>query len=665
MDRKQIRKLATRLCFELLVRAYFCGGVMLLSPIICFSSFADDSIFWQVVGIGAACAVPALWFCCFDFVRLAKKRGYEPFCSVWMKVLPEDATATELFLILLKTGLPSFIIGGFIAVKYLDGLGIAPLLATPVWFLLARYTMAKLLADKLANRDEISGGSAPAIVVKEDPRTRGQKTWHGFKDFIFWSWIAAPLWMAFWFTIPGAVFVPRNDAATAFFEAPEEPLRDDGFYALAGLYAPLGTKDFVAFGKQEAARIEGGGRIAAVGTNDVLQDMPGHFNICTGPKPPPVEKTAPQRPPIPGEKIAEPAPPKRSLFTMQCLYLEEWGPIIKANAEMLERYRKLYEYRDFRTPLRFTALGIYKAQFVIELSRLQSIAHALRAYSGDPEGAMDDLIAHARFAARLSDTPASALGYAVSMMVYYYPTNQLGYVLSKKPELAAKYLKPLEETLLFLDYNDFDYMKIWETEMRSIPYLLKSTLMTEAPPSGSRYWFEYIITNYFVSERILLNKFYEMTEDVRSALAHKDIPSRTKALEAIPAKYKVKPGEIRFTHLSEMFYMAQSLATQITAMGHAKDIVVFLPDGRSTNRDRQRLVFVAAMAEGAFPGHMPAFLKEAAARDPRFSDVRDGKPFEWDEKEQGVCFEMRDDVFGREPLCFSIPKYVEREDQLQ
>lgn len=62
----------------------------------------------------------------------------------------------------------------------------------------------------------------------------------------------------------------------------------------------------------------------------------------------------------------------------------------------------------------------------INLSRLQSIAHALRAYSGDPEGAMDDLIAHARFAARLSETPASALGYAVSMMVYYYPTNQLG-----------------------------------------------------------------------------------------------------------------------------------------------------------------------------------------------------------------------------------------------
>ncbi len=90
MNKKNINRLSRRLSLSMMAGLRYHGGFMIAFPFIFFAAYAAEDIRASAVCMAVIATVAALWFCTWDFVRVAVKRGSEPFCAVWLKIMSQD-----------------------------------------------------------------------------------------------------------------------------------------------------------------------------------------------------------------------------------------------------------------------------------------------------------------------------------------------------------------------------------------------------------------------------------------------------------------------------------------------------------------------------------------------------------------------------------------------
>ncbi|TAL37428.1 MAG: hypothetical protein EPN97_05140 [Alphaproteobacteria bacterium] len=697
---RKIRKLVKGFSAELVFSSLHHGVFILASPFLTFAAFAAEEIRLQAYIIAGLLFLPFLWFCTWDFVRVAVKRKYATFNAVWMHTLPQDMVApTEgdnapdapsllspvnalyrlqlfslLFAVVMTAAAACLLF--LVDIPVWLAFPLAPIL----WLAALRRAIQKLLAGKTDSDPAFAAIVEEAALQRKKRmfREKLKSAWYVVKDFVFWTWIVGPFWCFFIMMGPGLAPYPLSDAARAFFETPAYQPKDDGFYALSGLEAPLDSKDLIAFGKQSETLLSG----ILVDPKDYFSegfDDYKHFNICDGEKPekivfplPPPPPPDPNAPPMPIPQshleILPPAPPMPPPG-QPCLYLDDWGPIIEANKSILERYENLYRYSDFLAPPGGEAS--FHGQLMMNLARLESVAIAWRAYSGDPEKAVQDWLRTAQFLGRLTDTQATAIGFAIYKTCYNLHFRYLPYILSRRPELAAKYKAELEAQMLFADPLRYDYKKIWDRDVRMASLLFQKEMDNVVNkndpdiPDGFQGLFR-VVKGFFLKAlnvNLFKARLYEATLRVHAALDLKEPAARAAAFDAIDREYDLNMDRM-FTHLSDMASMYQSFVVPMLIGGMVKQTQLYDANGLTANKERLRIALIEALAAGVKPEEMEGFLKKGAKTDARLKDVITGEAFFIDKKTGAVCFTLHfsgiSDVHCSEPA-----RLIENESQLK
>lgn len=708
---KHIRRLGKSLGGQLVFQSLHHGVLVITGPFLAFLAYASEEITLPSAIIAGLFFFPALWFCTWNFVRVGVKRQHETFCAVWMKVLPQDkpapaegdnapenpsllAPVNALFRIQLHSLLLACVMAAVAAVPFVM-LGVEPwaqLFAVPfLWFMIERHKLQKFLAEKVKADPALAGPVEEASLRKKKKtfRERLRSAWYFVKDFVFWTWFVAPVWAVLVMIVPGTFPRPLSAEVSAFFELPAHKPRDNGFYALAGLEAPLDSTDTIAFGMKRAGAGMSPDEVKGFDENNYLKGLADykHFNICTGKKPPvislsPLPPPPPPPPPLPGEKpVVMPmpsmdpnAPPPPGLLPVQgppapfvqpCLYLSEWGPILDANKKMLERYESLYAYEDFEAPL--NPQSTFHGQLLMELARMESVAHAYRAYAGDPEAALQDWLRDARFLKKLLQTPATLTGFAIYKTCYNLVFRYLPYIISRRPDLAAKYKGDIESTMVFLDPGSYDYKQAWDRDAKLLPVVMMQEIDAKAWEDDGIIG---VLTRALLSTMnidLFKIRVYELTQRIHAALDLKDPAAMDAEFYRIARNYDW--GEdVMFTRLSDMGSMFQSVGVAVLLGGVVKGTDLFDGNGLTINRERTRRAWLEGVAVGVTPQGMDEYLKKAAAKDARMKDVINGEAFYVDASTQAVCFTLRikaakDPIV--EPRCLEPAKLIEREDQLK
>ncbi|TAL30319.1 MAG: hypothetical protein EPN97_12925 [Alphaproteobacteria bacterium] len=651
---KNIWKLSAYLSNRMMFRFITHGMLVLAVPFVVFNQWAADDIRAEALAIFALAGVAILWFCTWDFVRVNIRRGTEPFCSIWMHALPHDVplspegdneaeppsrmvTVNALFLLRLRTLLPPAALATGLAV-YIGAVWPVIFLVVPLWLPIEWRALQKLLARQTESDPELK-----ALVAQEPVSWKNKafykeaplKTWHWTKDRILW-WLALPSWFVFFAVVPG--FVPRpldSDAKAFFFAAPDAPT---GFYALAGLDAPAGTADIVAFGKQKVEQVAAGGRADRARAAEDLtllkeRTKAGHFTVCRWQKlkpgmPTKVTMTPP--PPPPGYEGA-PLPAKIAVPTAsarqgQCLYLDEWGPILAANKEVLQRFESLFRYADLATPalMEFPVNGA----LLTVVARLETIAHAYHAYTGDPENALKEWLADAAFRKRLVNGSGHLVSLELYKKCYTDILRHLPYILSKKPELAQMYKNEIAATLS-LSPASLPYKKVWDADVRFnwMRHSYPEKMGGDDP------------LLFLVNASILGDEMYRIHQQGSAVLDIEKFSDRRAAFKKF-----TRGKEFSFRRASYVFAMAQAhMSTAIIASAINGFRKIFDGDGVIFNEQRMALVWVEAVSRGVTPDGMTAFLQTAAASNNIFGDIRGGIPFYWD-PEEGLFMQPEPDM---------------------
>ncbi|MEZ0223235.1 MAG: hypothetical protein ACAH83_01680 [Alphaproteobacteria bacterium] len=688
MDKKAAGKLANALTGRMMGLTLYHGVLILALPFILFVVFAIDDIRPEAAAICAAICAAVLWLCTWDFVRLAVKRKTEPFCSVWMKVLPQDVpakpdgderqrtpsflvTANGLFLIrLIAVAIATLALG--VAAFFLQS-DLLMIFTPIVWYWIERRNLGRLLQSK-ADIDSALAAETErhAALLKNPPkrsyRERFPQFAHAAKDFALWTWVIAPLWAYMVMLAPGALPRAMPAEVGAFFDVKIHEPKDDGFYALAGLNAPPDVTDIVSFGKEKVARLRAAGETFEAGLKDkdLLPELAtyDHFNICTRKKLPsavPLDNPLfanPYAPPPDPALVGPPLPPP-PVPENPCLYLEEWGKIIAANRRMLDRYENLYRYQDFETPV--DVWDAVPGTLLMQLSRLQAVALAYRAYRQGNEPALQDWLENARFVRRLIEGPSPALAFSVRLTCQVIAHRYLPYVLGRAPDLARKYRKDIFDTIIFLHPGAFDYKVIWDTDMRWMMALMSGKFKSVLAyvPALLLPQAEFMLSMLTDKDSVKL-RLFAATRDVHAALDIRDVAAREKEIERLQEADSFD-GKL-FYRLDDMTAIYQSAMVNLLMSGMIKVLPLFDGDGFYTNKRRATAAYVNAVAEGG--DDVFAYLKRAAATDPVMTNVRDGTPFYWDAAKRGVCFAYKT-KWSNEPWCYEAPNIVEREDQLK
>ncbi|MEZ0223874.1 MAG: hypothetical protein ACAH83_04920 [Alphaproteobacteria bacterium] len=661
---KNIRKLSASFSNRMMFNFITHGILVLAVPFMAFNQVAADEILAQAYAIFAVVCIAILWFCTWDFVRVNIKRGTEPFCSIWMRALPHDVplspegdnaakppsrmvTVNALFLLRLRTLLLPAVLATGLAV-YVSAVWPVIFLVVPLWLPIERRALCKILARQAEANPELQ-----TLVAQEPVSWKNKafykgallKTGYWTKDRLLW-WLALPAWSIFFIVVPGLVPRPLDSDARAFFAdvAPRMPPEGSGFFALAGLNAPPGTADIAVFGKQKAERAASGSRqdaVAEMATPALLKerDKFGYFTVCRWPKlkpgmPTEVIVPPPPPPPPPGYE-GTPLPPSivvptRAALQGPCLYLDEWGPILAANKEMLQRYESLFRYQNVETPL-LPGFPV-NADVLMDLARLETIAHAHRAYTGDPENALKWWLADAAFRKRLVSGSGFIISFVLYKKCYRDIFRHLPYILSKQPALAEKYKKEIAAVQAFSPAS-FPYKKIWDTDFRY-------TWMMVEHPGWSQ---DDVAAPYmFVANpSILGNEMFRVHEAASPALVAEKFPERRATFKKV-----IEDSEraFAFRRVSDVFGMGQAWMADlfVAALFNALRSE-FDRDGVIFNEQRMAYLWVEATAHGVAPAGMEAFLKTAAASNGVFGDIRSGIPFYWD-PEEGLFMQPEPDI---------------------
>jgi hypothetical protein len=717
---KKIHKLVKGFSGELVFTSLHHGIIILAAPFLAFAAYAAEEIQLQAYIIAGLLFLPILWFCTWDFVRVAVRRKYATFNAVWLQTLPQDMVApaegdnapakpsllvpvTALYRLQVFS-LVFAVVMTAVAAGLLFVVGIPIWLALPLapilWLDALRRMIKKLLAGKMDSEPAFAAIVEEAALRRRKTtfRERLKSAWYITKDFVFWTWIVGPFWAFSMMMAPGLIPYPLSNEARAFFEVPAYQPKDDGFYALAGLEAPLDSSDILAFWKQKHPATAAGvpreilpfeiAEYFSAGFEDY-----NHFNICAAKKPekifypsPPPPSADPNLPPpmpmpmaVSDPDILPPAPPMQRPPPPPpgptCLYLDEWGPIIDANKSILARYENLYRYNDFLAPLKGEAS--LHGQLLMNLARFESVAVAWRASKGDPEKALQDWLRTAQFLKRFTDTPATAIGFAVYKTCYGLHFRYLPYILSRRPELAAKYKADIEAQMLFADPGLYDYKKTWDRDVRTLAAVFKSeidaaTIATDPDiPEELQGPLRFLQGAFMRALNIDLFKerLYEATLKVHAALDLKTPAERAAAFESIEREYEWSKDRM-FTHLSDMAAMYQSAIVPMLINGIVKQTELYDSSGLTANRERTRIAMIEALAAGVKAEDMNEFLKREAKTDERFRDVVTGEAFFIDETTQTVCFTPHSPGFGsqavrEEPRCSEPAQLIENENQLK
>ena len=303
---------------------------------------------------------------------------------------------------------------------------------------------------------------------------------------------------------------------------------------------------------------------------------------------------------------------------------------------------------------------IWKGDLLMSLARLSSLATVDRAYRGDAEGAMQELLAHALFARKLIETPQSLVGFAIALSVGNAALSPLPYILSKDKSLVVKYRKELEAALVFAEPGRFDYTPIWDTEIRTVRYLMERQRRHFI--GGSTNELGRFITETMFGpglNRVFREKMFELHEKMKPAFVIKDPATRRAALQAVNKEFD-RPEYWYFTRYADITHLYPSMMMGLLAGGMTSGTIIMFDDsGMYVNKHRERLALIDAAGQGLWPDAMPDYLKSAAARNPLLGEVMSGQPFYWNNDTKSICYDLVEPYFtGPFPVCFDTFPYV-------
>lgn len=631
--RQPARRLARRLGWLLAGRAALYVTLSLI-PFFYFLVCAHPSV---VAGgrVFIACVAALLiagltW----DFVFRAQRRNDETFTLGW---LPALGAHPVLKLAGMQIGAAAFaVLFGFTlsAIMQANAVYVIVLITFPLMLV---QTLRLFLEGRVDRSNEIA--EAVARGERALDRLRLGRMKRAAITFGIWG-VAVPLVVAaLSIFVIGSLPWPAPAAAKAYFAHQGNPEREDGFYAVLGLVAPAGTEDFSGWGRDRAAGEMRGEHLSPLpASEDVIKGLPE--NLGTG---------AP-RPCAQGQEEG-------------CLPLKRWDSALAANAEILKRFEALGAYNGFDMPLGMASHEYPGAQ-LLRIGALHNIACAHQAQAGDAEGALKRHLAAGRVIAKMLAARQFLVTFAIGMSLYGDYAETLPYILSFKPDLAAKYHDEIAQTLVFLDPG-FDYRPLWQADGQLQMQMVRERKGAWVEPGQDGGGLRGFLHDAFVRNEgffnLLAQRDYEMSHDVEEALANKDYRVRHDALDAVGRKYNLaaedlppalRPPIVFFRHVSEAVRIYQAVFAAMLTSGRAPGVALLDIEGRDVNNSRAVMAIVDGMAQGAWPKGMEELLKQQA--DKGRGDIIASRPLDWNAGEEEVCYLPPASEYDR---CFGTGKF--------
>lgn len=656
LTRRQLGKLAAALNNPLLARITYRGFFILGAPFIVFALFAHETIAVEAALLALGVCAAAAYFCIWDYARLCRRHKIEPFCMLW---LPPPATpaerredapeypdpqnkkdnppplasaVNEIFLTYMTCFLAAVALTAALAGESAGLLGIFA-----ISFSLAALMSYTLLAQRLKKKiaqDPARGPAALAALAERQPLPRNLPAVLGA---LIWLFAVAPLWNLL--VLPGWLYPlvsPAPKEMETFFAAPA-PVSGDGFYALLGLAAPPDVTDIVAYGRRGVlvppppAPPDGFGDMRTM----------AYFNICRGRKPTEEEEKSGGRQPD-GTWISAPPP---------CFYLDEWTAHLAQNRFRIARLESLYTLEGFSPP-QDIKYADRSHDILMDSVRLKSVDMIHKVYSGDAQGAMDDMLAGLRFSRRLMAGAPTLVDYAVARSLYGLFLAPLPHLAAEAPALTAQNRDVILDALYFTDrFPTGEILRVWAAEMHNIDAMLKGQVEEMADQASPALMpvLRPVLRQYAVVARRYV---YALHNDAADALRIGDDAARDAALAQL---MKDQRESYKLRDLRESLALYPAMVGRILMQGVAMGLELFKIDPAP---DRARRAYVLAATAQVAPEDMPAFLAARAQNDALMFD-RDGQPLYWKAKSRGICYDLRGEYFPEPaPRCFEAPPPV-------
>lgn len=661
---KDRRRLARDLNGPLLFRIVYHGFFILGAPFLAFALFSAPGLKPVATLTALAACLAAAYICIWDYVRLCRKRGTEPFCMLWLPPaapLPRREDAAEYPDAQNDAPPPRRITGAVhkLTLIYLGGFifsaaALAVLLATLPGGVPEPLTHASLSVlpwgfvcfwlvywqndQKLKQNPELAAAARAAL-----PSGRAHLTHmrHRFFDFAFWSFFVAPLWSLL--LLPGWLYLPFHSAPQemhAFYSAPP-PESGAGFHALTGLAAPDHVEDFIAYGRALNEQPHDA-QPAPYKLGQLWRTQVPHTNICAGRKPTEEETKAET---ILGEDGIWIYPP------VPCDYLETWEKALPAYQSRLARLEALYGLSGFSTP-QGGRHAEYSTDILLGLARLKTLDIIRKVYSGESEAALQDMLAAARFSRRLLAEPRHLTDYAVARTLHNIFLGALPHLAAEAPALVAARQDDLLAVLYYKEhYPAAELAAVWDADIRNVAAMMDGQigiLITESRYTGVNKAMAAVL---WPGRNIARQLFYGLRNDTHAALNITADEERSRAFKQLEKKYDTGPGQM-FQKPDDVLAMYPTAITRLLMGGVAKGLMLFDLD---PSPDRAMRALVLAAAAGIRAEDMPVFLEAGAMTDPLMRD-RNGKAFFWRAETRGVCFNRTNPYHpAPDPRCYAAP----------